>query len=87
LQPNAMFYAAQMQHGMPTVRALSQLAIVQITKIQASMCVRAYEQRRPYRNDRDRSLGRPEDGLFGEGQIRVSCEKPTPKAVGTQCQR
>ena len=80
-----MLYALQMQHGMPAVGALPQLTIAQVTKIEADMRMRAYEQRRPHRNDRHQSFGCPEDRLFNEGAIGVSCEKPTPNAVGTRC--
>lgn len=33
LEPNAMLYTAQMQHGVPTIRTLSKLAFVQLIEI------------------------------------------------------
>src|SRR6516162_1821028 len=42
-QPNAMLYAVQVEHGMPTVRALPQLTIAQVGEIQADPRMRAYE--------------------------------------------
>ena len=79
-----MLNAAQMKHGMPAVGALPQLTIAQVTKIEANMRMRAYEQRRPHWNHRRQNLWRPENGLFEKGSIGVSCEKPTPNAVGIQ---
>lgn len=79
-----MLYAVQMQHGMPAVGALPQLAIAQVTKIEANMHMRGYEQRRPHRYHRHQGFGCPEDRLFNEGSIGISREKPTPNAVGTQ---
>lgn len=52
LQPNAVLYALELQHRMPTVRALPQLPLVQIGEIQADVRVRAHEERGPHRNDR-----------------------------------
>jgi hypothetical protein len=41
-EPNAMLYAVQTQHGVPTVEALPQLTVVQIAKVEADTrsCVR-----------------------------------------------
>ena len=48
------------------------------------MRVRAHERRRPHGNNRRQNLRRPEDGLFKEGLIGISREKPTPNAAEIQ---
>lgn len=83
-QPDAMLYALETQYRMPTVRALPELALVQVAEIQADVRVRADERRGPYRNDRRQSLRRPEDRLLNERLIRIGCEKPTPSVGGTR---
>ena len=82
-----MLYAVQMEHGMSAIGALSQLTGVQIAKIQADLRMRAYEQRRTHRDHRRQNLWRPEDSLFKEGSIGISCEKPTPNAAGSRYSR
>ena len=86
-QPNAMLYAVQVEHGMPTVRALPQLTIAQVGEIQTDLRMRAYEQHRPDWDHRHQSLRRPEDGLFNKGLIGISREKPTPNAGGIRYSR
>ena len=77
-----MLYAVQMDHGVPAIRALSQLTVVQITEVQADPRLRTRERRRPYWKHRRQNLWRPENGLFEEGLIRISREKPTPSDAG-----
>src|ERR1700739_2924660 len=82
LKPNAMLYAAQMQHGVPTIRTLSKLAFDQLVKIKPDRRRRADKRRRADRHNRRHGLRRPEDCLLKEGSFGISCEKPTPNAAG-----
>ena len=82
LEPNTMLYAAQRYHGVPAIRALPKLTFVQLVQIQPNLCVRADERRRADRHNRRHGFGSPEDRLFEEGSIGISCEKPTPSAAG-----
>ena len=86
-QPNAMLYAAQVQHGVPAVRALPQLGFVQVAEVQADSRMRADKGRWPHGNNRRQNLWRPEDGLFEIGLIGISCEKPIPNAAEIQLLR
>ena len=76
-----MLNAVQMQHGVPTVRALTQLPLVQVAEVQADPRMRADKRRWPHGNNRRQNLWRPEDGLFEIGLIGISCEKPTPNGA------
>ncbi|WP_245286584.1 hypothetical protein [Bradyrhizobium sp. ARR65] len=81
LEPNTMLYAAQMQHGVPTIRALPKLTFVQLVQIRPDLCVQADERCRADRHNRRHGLGSPENCLFEERSIGISCEKPTPSAA------
>ena len=81
-EPNTMLYAAQDKHGVPAIRTLPKLTFVQLAEIQPDVCMRADKRRRADRHNRRHGLGSPEDGLFEEGSIGISCEKPTPNAAG-----
>ena len=81
-EPNAMLYAAQMQHGVPAILSLSELAFAHTAEIQLDTCIRADEQCRANRHNRRRGLGSPEDRLLEKGSLRVGCERPTPNADG-----
>jgi hypothetical protein len=74
--------AVQIQHGVPTVRTSPQLALIQVADVQADVRVCRDVWRRPYRDDRRQNLRGPENRLFKEGSIGVSCEKPTPNVAG-----
>jgi hypothetical protein len=68
----------QGQYNVPTVRGLAQLTVDQVAEVQADMRIRAHQQCRTHWYDCRQNLRRPEDGLFQEGLIGISCEKPTP---------
>ena len=55
-EPNAVLYAVQMHHGVPAVRTLPQLPIVQVAKVQADARMRADDQRRTYWYDRHQNF-------------------------------
>ena len=78
LEPNAVLNPAQIQYGVPTIRALAQLTFIEVAEIQTDVRMRAHQQRRPHWHNRRQNLRRPEDGLFKKGLIGISCEKPTP---------
>lgn len=84
-QPHAMFDAAEMQHRVPTVRSLPQLATGELAQVEFDRCVCGGERgRRPNRNDRRQDLGRPEDRLLQKGSIRICCENTTPNVGGNR---
>lgn len=80
LEPNTMLHAAQIQHGVPSIRTLSESTLAQAAEIQTDMGVGCDEPRGADRYNRRRGLGSPEDGLLEEGSFGVGCEKPTPNA-------
>ena len=82
LEPNTMLYAAQIQHSVPTIGALPKLTFVQLVQIQPDGGMRADERCGAHRHNRRQGLGSPEDCLFEERSVGISCEKPTPSAAG-----
>jgi hypothetical protein len=81
-----------MHDRVPAVGALPQLTVVQVAEVQADGRMRAGRQRGTYwrgtyRYDRRQDFWRPEDRLLEIGLTGISCEKPTPIAVETQCSR
>jgi hypothetical protein len=78
LQPKTMLSSAELQHGMPSVRRLPDLARRQRGQVEIDR--RAFRRQLCLANwnDSRKNLRRPKDCLFVEGPLRVSSESRGP---------
>jgi hypothetical protein len=78
LQPKTMLGSAELQHGVPSVRCLPDLARRQRAQVEIDRRAFLRWLYLSNRNDRRKDLRRPKDSLFVKGPLRVNSESRGP---------